>query len=208
MSTSRSREGKDGCTLFEHERKYRCINYYLTNVLDENSDDSDLNTLIDTIRMMSEDDVINIFINSHGGRLDYTIQLINAIKECSGKVVTVIDGICYSAATLVFLAGDEMVLNENISMMCHYYSGGVNGKGGEIEKYVEYIQSFNKAMFSSLYDGFLTKDELRRMFSGEDFWFDFDEISRRLTARNEYLIKKNAASEKKTRTRKADKNAK
>ena len=74
--SNRNREGKDGCSLFEHEHKYRCINYYFTDILDEEADESDLNILLDTIRMMSDDDVINIYINSAGGRLDYTVQLI------------------------------------------------------------------------------------------------------------------------------------
>ena len=64
--------------------------------------------------------------------------------------------------------------------MFHNASGGACGKIHEIESRVDFIKGWTKEIFTSLYRGFLTDSELKQMFDGKDFYFNKEEIERRL----------------------------
>lgn len=181
--------------IFENESKRRSISFYLNNEIDDDSS-SDIISLLNILRTVDSNDEVRIYLNCFGGRLDYTIQILNAIKDCAGTVVTIIDGLCISAASMIFLAGDEYIVNDFSTMMNHYYSAEMKGKGNEIEKYMEYTLKFSHKLYREIYEGFLSESELQRLFSGEDIWLDAKGIAKRLIARNLYFTKKQKKSKK------------
>jgi hypothetical protein len=111
-----------------------------------------------------------------------TTQIINAMKDCMSKIITYAEGTVASAATFIFLSGDAMIIQSNIQFMCHYYSGGVYGKGGDIETQISFQGVNNKKLFRIVYEGFLSKKELKNLFKGQDFWFNDNELKQRLDA--------------------------
>lgn len=121
---------------FEEAFAVRHTHFYLCEEIGAPSDYVDM-----VYRMMkaTEDDTIFIHLNTPGGQLDTGIQIINAIQNTQAHVITVIESAAYSMGSLIFLAGDEMVINDNCMMMIHNFNGGFIGKGNEIASELDEI---------------------------------------------------------------------
>ena len=70
---------------------------------------------ISTIQNATPNDVLHITINSPGGSLYTTTEILSAMAQTQAHIVTEITGECCSAATLIFLAGDRKSTRLNSS---------------------------------------------------------------------------------------------
>lgn len=128
----------------------------------------------------TEDDFVNLHINSGGGHLNTAMQIINAIRQCKALVTTIIECEAHSAASLIFLAGKRFIVQPGAAMLCHFYTGSAYGKGHELKSEVDYKDKHYKRQFAQLYANFLNKEEINRLFCGVDYWFEAEEIVARL----------------------------
>ncbi len=62
---------------------------------------------------------INLRINSPGGDVFDALAIYNAVREHPARVITHIDGVAASMASVVALAGDEVRMAENAFLMIH-----------------------------------------------------------------------------------------
>lgn len=62
---------------------------------------------------------IHVRINSPGGDMFAGIAIANALRAHSATVVTHVDGMAASAASLIAIAGDEVVMADNAWLMIH-----------------------------------------------------------------------------------------
>jgi len=153
------------------------------------------------IRNAGENDTITIHINSNGGVLSTAIQFMRVLRESDATVTTSVEGDCMSAATLLFLCGDNVEISEHSMFMFHNYSGGLVGKGGEIHDAATYERKWSENLWKSEYKDFLTETEIASMLDGKDLWMDGDEVLRRLNKKSKAIlkeIKKKKATEEKT----------
>jgi ATP-dependent protease ClpP protease subunit len=134
----------------------------------------------DIMRNASEKDTVKIYINSPGGNLHTAIQFLRVISECSAQVVTSAEGACMSAATLIFLSGDNLEVTPHSLFMFHNYSGGAIGKGGELFDQAVFERAWSLELFKEVYAEFLTDQELAAMLDGKDVWLTSAEVSARL----------------------------
>jgi ATP-dependent Clp protease protease subunit len=135
---------------------------------------------LQTLREAQETDEVRIFINSGGGRVDTAIQIVNGIRNCKAKVTAVIEGVCHSAATYIFLAADEWEVNLGVLMLIHNYSGGAYGKGADLVDHVIANDTWVKNIMAQCYEGFLTEEELIQVNKNQDIWLESDDILDRL----------------------------
>ena len=135
------------------------------------------------LRAASENDVIFIRINSEGGDLFSALQLCRAIQESQATIVASVEGICMSAATLIFLTADRFELSDHTMFMFHNYSSGTIGKGGEMYDQITHFRSWSEKLFTSFYKDFLTADEIKSMLDNKDIWLDAEEVAKRLEKR-------------------------
>lgn len=140
---------------------------------------------IQTIRHATSMDVIKIYINSPGGRIDTTIQLLRALSETHASVIASVEGTCASAATMIFLQADNFEVSEYSTFLFHTYSGGILGKGNEIHSQSIFERKWSTNMMRKIYDGFLTQEEINRVIDGHDIWMDGSEVIKRLKKRAE-----------------------
>ena len=139
--------------------------------------------LFKLLNRIDEDDNMTVHINSPGGDMDTAIEIMTAIKICKAPVTTEISGVAHSCAGLIFLSGHKYRLHSFSSMMCHYYTGFLYGKGHEIKTQSEFDDKFCRNFFNKSYKGFLTQKEINELINGKDFYFASDEIERRLNLR-------------------------
>lgn len=153
--------------------------FYLFGDIDDNIDK--YCDFLNMLKTASELDTIVIYINSDGGSIRMTTQIINSMMAAQAKVVTVLDGHAVSAATMIFLAGDEYVVHDNCSFMIHTYTGGMYGKGPELVSQFKHVNDSTKKLLTAMYTKILTEDELERVIiDGKDIWLDSDELIKRL----------------------------
>ena len=131
-------------------------------------------------RAAGENDVIYIRINSEGGDLFAALQLVRAIQESNATIIASVEGICMSAATLIFLSADRFELSEHTMFMFHNYSSGTIGKGGEMYDQITHFRAWSDKLFNSFYKDFLTPEEIKSMHDNKDIWLDAEEVAKRL----------------------------
>jgi ATP-dependent protease ClpP protease subunit len=115
-----------------------------------------------------------------------------------------------SAATLIFLQGDEFAINEHSAFLFHNYSGGMIGKGGEMYSNMIHDRKWSEKLFRSQYEDFLTAEEISNLVDDKDIWMDANTVVARLEARNkareeEAKLKENPPKKKTTKKKTAKK---
>lgn len=204
-------EGRGGFSpLIEMKRKpYRQyeqiytaqhIHFYISEQIGEPADYTDM---IHRIMTAGESDTVFIHLNTPGGQLETGIQIINAMQNTMAKVITVLESTAYSMGSLIFLAGDEMIVNDNCMMMFHNFNGGFVGKGNELTSELEATVMWYQTLARNLYVPFLTDDELSRISRGEDMWMQSVEIRERLKNMMDVILKERAAEERAARVSEA-----
>ncbi len=151
--------------------------FYITNAIEEVDPFLDL---INILKTAEQHDTIFINLNTPGGSLTTTIQIISAMRQSQATVVTTLEGEVASAGTLIFLAGHKHIVNQNSTFMIHNYSMGTWGKGNEISAHVKYSEDYFKKLAVDIYGNFLTATEIAEMLKGQDIWMDSDEVLSRL----------------------------
>lgn len=150
----------------------------------------------DTIRHAGENDLIKVYINSPGGHVATAIQFMRVLRETEANIVMSVEGECASAATMIFLCGENFEVSEHSIFMFHNYSGGTIGKGGEMLDQLQHERMWSERLLRDVYKDFLTEREIKAILENRDIWMDGDEVIKRLKARQKKLEKKTEKSEK------------
>ena len=143
---------------------------------------------ISTIQNATPNDVLHITINSPGGSLYTTTEILSAMAQTEAHIVTEITGECCSAATLIFLAGHEYVISDDATWMSHTATFGAYGVESNVYDNVVHSRKQIHKLMRKYYKNFLTEEELNLMLQGKEFWMDAEEIIERLNKR-ELLFK-------------------
>lgn len=155
-------------------------NFYIYGAIEEH--DENVVDAIMTLDLASENDIVNIFINTPGGSLTTTISLVHAMLRTEATVITHADGEVASAGTLIFFAGQSYVVYPYSTLMVHDYSGGVDpyGKGNENLKRLIAGNNLINRMTKDLYIPVFTEEEVAEILEGKDVYLDSDELIDRI----------------------------
>lgn len=162
---------------YEHTYQAQHVHFYLSESVGAPDEYSDM---IHRINAATENDTIFIHLNTPGGRLDTGVQIINAMQNSDARIVTILEAEAFSLGTLIFLAGDELVVNDHCMIMFHNFKGGVSGKGHEQLAQLEATVKWFTAIAREIYIPFLTEEEFNRIIKGEDLWMHSAEIRDRI----------------------------
>jgi ATP-dependent protease ClpP protease subunit len=92
---------------------------------------------------------INVRINSDGGAVTDGIAIYNALRRHGARKVVTIDGIAASIASLIAMAGDEIIMAANTLMMIHAPSGGEWGNAAAHREFADVLDTYATAMLES-----------------------------------------------------------
>lgn len=143
--------------------------------------------LINMLLSASENDTIEIVINSGGGRLDSAVAIISAIMQSQARVVGYVVGDCYSAASMIALACHELYVDEFGTFMVHSASYGVGGAHREVSDRAAFEEGRLNTIYKLIYSGFLTEDEIEKVRCGYTYWMQTKEVRERLEKRDAYF---------------------
>lgn len=158
-------------------------NLYEFYLVGEITGPSDYIEWFDIIRHCTPDDTVKIYINSGGGDLFTAIQFMRVLAESDATIVISVEGLCASAATLVFLCADVFEVTPHSSFLFHNYSSGVWGKGGEQYSQIIHERKWSEKLLKEIYEDFLTISEINAILANGDLWMGVDEVVKRMQER-------------------------
>ncbi len=82
-------------------------------------------------------DSIDVYINSYGGSVAQGFAIYNQLKNHPAKVTTICSGFACSIASIIFLAGDERVMQDASLLMIHNPFCMAVGNANELRKTAE-----------------------------------------------------------------------
>jgi len=137
------------------------------------------------LRSAQEGELVTVFINSPGGRLDSAIALIGAIRECEADVLAVLEGETHSAASLIALSCHGIHVKEYASMLCHPAFFGSVGTTQNVIDHVNFTTRQAEKVMRDVYKHFLSQTEIDELVRNREIWLDADQICDRLEIMHE-----------------------
>ena len=80
---------------------------------------------------------LNIYVNSGGGSVFAGLAIYNMLLRHKGKKTVYVDGIAASIASVIALAGDEIIIPSNAFMMIHKPTLSCSGNADDLRKTAE-----------------------------------------------------------------------
>lgn len=113
-------------------------------------------------------DHVNVHINSYGGAVAEGLAIYNVLKNSSAKVTTYCDGFACSAASVIFMAGDERIMNSASLLMIHNAWSRASGNADDFRKQAEDLDKITQASINAYMSRVkITEDELKEKMDKE-----------------------------------------
>ena len=118
---------------------------------------------------------ITVRINSPGGDVFDGVAIYNRLKQHKAKVIVHIDGLAASIASIIALAGDEIIIGDGALFMIHLPWTGAWGNRMELENTINRLVDVEEQLVS-IYSKKtkMDRNEVRKMLE-EETWMDADQ---------------------------------
>lgn len=115
---------------------------------------------------------ITVWVNSPGGDCTAAAQIYNMLRDYKGKVTVKIDGIAASAASVVAMAGDRVLMSPVSMMMIHNPSTIAMGNSADMQKAIEMLDAVKDSIINAyrLKSG-LSRSKISQLMDDET-WLD------------------------------------
>ena len=124
-------------------------------------------------------DVINVHINSYGGEVAEGLAIYNMLRNHKAKVKTYCDGFACSIASVIFMAGDERIMNEASLLMIHNAWMYTGGNAEQLRKNADDLDIITQAsMAAYMSKANITEDELKELLDAETWLLPSDALEK------------------------------
>ena len=132
-------------------------------------------TFIDELAKVPKDKEILLRVNSPGGSVIDGLAIYDAIRRTPQKVTTRIEGLAASIASIIALAGDEVIMSENSLFMIHNVWGGETGDSKDMRKAADLMDKMSSKLVS-IYMAKSGKEESEiKSWMDAETWFSAEE---------------------------------
>ena len=127
-------------------------------------------------------DIIIVNINSLGGCVNHGISIHDLLAEHSAKIITKINGMTASSATIIAMAGDERRMSDNSLILIHQAMTWSGGNKKELEQTIDNLKKIDNTI-AKIYAKSTGKTEdemLTEMgkFNGRGEWLSAEEAKK------------------------------
>ncbi|MCK6069066.1 Clp protease ClpP [Staphylococcus haemolyticus] len=127
----------------------------------------------DSLDNVKEDIVIRL--NSGGGDVFEGIEIYNYLKSLSNHITIEVTALAASAASLVAMAGDKIIIRTGANMMVHEASTMAFGNKSDIQKTLNALTAIDTSIVDIYHDRTgLDRDEIDNLIANET-WLTADE---------------------------------
>lgn len=124
-------------------------------------------------------DVLNVHISSYGGEVAEGLAIYNMLKNHKAKVRTYCDGFACSIASVIFMAGDERIMNEASLLMIHNAWMNTVGNAEQLRKDAADLEIITQASISAYMGKVnITEDELKEALDAETWILPSDALEK------------------------------
>lgn len=142
-----------------HDNETKTTNITIYGVIGQSwwSDSFSAKDIDNALNEAGENDII-INLNSPGGDAFDGISIFNRLKRHKGNVTVHVDGWACSAASIIAMAGDEVIMELGSMMMIHEASSAVWGSKTDMRKEADVLEELEEGIV----DIYSTKTTLER----------------------------------------------
>ena len=98
------------------------------------ADEVSASSFISELEQLGDVDSIDVYINSYGGSVSQGFVIYNHLKNHPAKVTTICSGFACSIASIIFMAGDERIMQDASLLMIHNPFCMTAGNANELRK--------------------------------------------------------------------------
>ena len=113
---------------------------------------------------------LTVRINSYGGDVAEGLAIYSLLTEFKGHLKTIVDGFACSAASVIFMAGQERVVPENGLLMIHNAWTEAKGDSNKMKKVAEDLEKVTQPslnIYTSKTN--LTEEEIKQKMDREEW---------------------------------------
>lgn len=118
---------------------------------------------------------ITVRVNSGGGDAFEGMACHSQLKTHKGKVTIIVDSVAASAASVIAMAGDEIIMRRGSMMMIHDPAGMTIGNSADHEKTIEALETIGDSMADVYAERSGKEPSDARKIMKEETWFTADE---------------------------------
>ncbi len=128
-------------------------------------------TLSKELQMLDPDiEVINVHINSYGGEVAEGLAIHNLLRNHKAKVRAIVDGFACSIASVIFMAGDERIMNNASLLMVHNAWMWTAGNADQLRKDADDLDKITQASIEAYKSRVnISEDEIKKLLD-EETW--------------------------------------
>jgi len=121
---------------------------------------------------------IFIHINSNGGDIFAAMSVIDTIRLCKVKTISIVEGGAASAATMISVVADKRIITKNAHMLIHQLSSDFWGKMHEIEDEMKNLKKLmERIKHIYMEKANIPKSKLNKLLK-HDLWLSSDECKK------------------------------
>lgn len=121
--------------------------------------------------LTDSDGDVTVWINSPGGDVFAASQIYNMLKEYNGKVTVKIDGIAASAASVIAMAGSEILMSPVAMMMIHNPATVIFGEASDFQSGIDMLSEVKESIINAYEKKTgLARSKISKMMDSET-WF-------------------------------------
>lgn len=114
---------------------------------------------------------VDVHIHSYGGDAFEGIAVYNILKQSAKTINVYVDGMAASAASIIAMAGDKVLMPKNTQLMIHKAATGLFGNSKDFEKKQRQLESTNQSLIETYLESFVgSEKELIQFMDDEKFF--------------------------------------
>ena len=118
-------------------------------IAEESWFDDDVTPQLFKEELLSGSGDITVWINSPGGDCVAAAQIYNMLRDYKGNVTVKVDGIAASAASVIAMAGTEVLMSPVSTMMIHNPATVAMGDHNEMQKAIEMLNEVKESIINA-----------------------------------------------------------
>lgn len=127
------------------------------------------------VKALGDVSQINLDINSPGGDVFEALTIFNFLKRHSAKVTVTVGGVAASAASLIAMAGDTIIMPNNTMMMIHNPWTWAMGNADELREQADVLDKISASLFNTYQSRTGMEAEALQAMLATDTWLTADE---------------------------------
>ncbi|NUB04512.1 Clp protease ClpP [Azospirillum melinis] len=150
------------------------------------------NQFVQDLRGLGEVSRIDVRLNSPGGEVFDGLAIYNALNAHAAEIVVTVDGIAASIASVIAMAGKDIIMPENAMMMIHDPSGGVWGTAADMRRIADALDKGKLAIISAYRRCGLSDEEISALMTDESWFSAADALAKGFCTKLEKPVKMSA----------------